>query len=90
MQSKWFQGLLPRIFFFEKDVYNTFHEHLKEDYISLTPPKTNMSPKQGLFQHEIHLPTIDFRGTVIRFPVFVDYKTKGQPSAVSSTVNKKW
>ena len=33
-----------------------------------TPPKTNMSPKKGLFQYEIHLPTIDFQGTFVRFP----------------------
>ena len=28
-----------------------------------TLPKTNMYPKKGLFQWEIHLPTIDFQGT---------------------------
>ena len=30
---------------------------------TVTPPKTNISPKKGLFQYGIHLPTIDFQGT---------------------------
>ncbi len=34
----------------------------------LTPPKTNISPKKGLFQQEIHVPSIDFQGAFVRFP----------------------
>ena len=30
-------------------------------------PKTNMSTKKGLFQKEMHLPTIDFQGTFVSF-----------------------
>ena len=29
--------------------------------VIVTPPITNMSPKKGLFQQEIHLPTIIFQ-----------------------------
>ena len=32
-----------------------------------TPENERMSPKNGLFQWEIHLPTIDFHGTFVRF-----------------------
>ena len=33
--------------------------------MNLTPPRTNMSPKKGLFQWEKHLPTIDFRDMLV-------------------------
>ena len=35
----------------------------KSKYIGYTPLKTNMSPKKGLFQKGIHLPTIGYQGT---------------------------
>ena len=40
-----------------------------------TPPKTNMSPKKGLFEYEIHLPTIDFQGTCLFSRKYVKYRS---------------
>ena len=40
-----------------------------------TPPKTNMSHKRGLFEYEIHLPTIDFQGTCLFSRKYVKYRS---------------
>ena len=41
----------------------TIHPTPPPKFLTATPQKTNMSPKKGLFQYGIHLPTIDFQGT---------------------------